>query len=275
MHQEFFQAILDHPDDDELRLVFADWLDEQGDPRGEFIRLQIMLAQLDEDDPRRLVVVDRLLEFDHLRRPDWQPPPRSGIRWGNLKRGLVQDVTIDVWEGFLAHAHELFQLAPIRTLHLRFPIEIDEMEQFAAWEGLRRLKALHISFNQLGDLGTEILVRSPYLDRLLLLDLRDNRIFEAGGRAIAASPYLQSLRILDLRDNRLRDNGTIALSLSPYLKSLIDLNLIENQIGDAGAEALAASPYLGGVQSLKLADNRIFVGGIEALRARFGDAVFI
>lgn len=34
------QAIYDHPADDERRLVYADWLSEQGDPRGEFIMLQ-------------------------------------------------------------------------------------------------------------------------------------------------------------------------------------------------------------------------------------------
>jgi len=47
MSQEnaFLQAILDDPDNDDLRLVYADWLEERGDPRGEFIRLQC--AKLD------------------------------------------------------------------------------------------------------------------------------------------------------------------------------------------------------------------------------------
>lgn len=37
----FRRAIQDRPDDDGPRQVFADWLDERGDPRGQFIRLQL------------------------------------------------------------------------------------------------------------------------------------------------------------------------------------------------------------------------------------------
>ena len=35
------RAVVDDPDDDHLRLIFADWMEECGDPRAEFIRLQI------------------------------------------------------------------------------------------------------------------------------------------------------------------------------------------------------------------------------------------
>ena len=42
----FLQAIRDSPDDDTPRLVFADWLTENGDAdRGEFIRVQCELAR--------------------------------------------------------------------------------------------------------------------------------------------------------------------------------------------------------------------------------------
>lgn len=40
---KLLQAILDNPEDDALRLVYADWLEERGDPRGEFIRVQVLL----------------------------------------------------------------------------------------------------------------------------------------------------------------------------------------------------------------------------------------
>ena len=53
-HDALFQAVLASPHDDAVRLVYADWLDEQGDaPRAEFIRLQIELSQAPSDDPRR------------------------------------------------------------------------------------------------------------------------------------------------------------------------------------------------------------------------------
>ncbi len=48
MREAFEHAILDDPDDLASYAAFADWLAEQGDPRGEFIRLQLAL----EDESR-------------------------------------------------------------------------------------------------------------------------------------------------------------------------------------------------------------------------------
>ena len=49
----FLKAIRKNPDDDTPRLTFADWLEKQGDPWGEFIRIQCALARMSEDDDRR------------------------------------------------------------------------------------------------------------------------------------------------------------------------------------------------------------------------------
>ncbi len=50
----FLAAIIDRPDDDSLRLVYADWLEEHGEQkRAEFIRVQLDLATLPEGDERR------------------------------------------------------------------------------------------------------------------------------------------------------------------------------------------------------------------------------
>lgn len=47
---ELLRTIIEFPDDDTPRLVFADWLDEHGDPeRAEFIRVQCELARLQRD----------------------------------------------------------------------------------------------------------------------------------------------------------------------------------------------------------------------------------
>jgi uncharacterized protein (TIGR02996 family) len=43
---ELLRAILDHPEDDDRRVVYADWLEENGQPeRAEFIRVQCELAK--------------------------------------------------------------------------------------------------------------------------------------------------------------------------------------------------------------------------------------
>ena len=51
-HDAFMRAIRAAPDDDAPRLVYADWLEENGDPmRAEFIRVQCTRARLPADDP--------------------------------------------------------------------------------------------------------------------------------------------------------------------------------------------------------------------------------
>jgi uncharacterized protein (TIGR02996 family) len=55
----FQKAMLDSPDDLDLRLVFADWLEERGDPRAELIRLTHELTQK-FDVPERREVESRL-----------------------------------------------------------------------------------------------------------------------------------------------------------------------------------------------------------------------
>jgi carbon storage regulator len=42
----FLRAIEANPDDETARLMFADWLEERGDPLGEFLRVRCCLAKL-------------------------------------------------------------------------------------------------------------------------------------------------------------------------------------------------------------------------------------
>lgn len=44
---EFLEAIQEDPGNHDIRLIYADWLEEQGDPRGELIRCCIEAAQHD------------------------------------------------------------------------------------------------------------------------------------------------------------------------------------------------------------------------------------
>ncbi|MBY0525379.1 MAG: SUMF1/EgtB/PvdO family nonheme iron enzyme [Gemmataceae bacterium] len=51
--EAFLQAMREQPDDIGLRMVFSDWLEERGDPRGELLRLSCILTQGSVDIPRR------------------------------------------------------------------------------------------------------------------------------------------------------------------------------------------------------------------------------
>ena len=87
----FLQAILDAPDDDAPRLLFADWLDEQGDPdRAEFIRVQIALERRAPPGLRR-----REQELLSLHESEWAAPVQGMATEWTFRRGFIDDVRTD------------------------------------------------------------------------------------------------------------------------------------------------------------------------------------
>jgi uncharacterized protein (TIGR02996 family) len=69
-HDAFLQAILDAPDDETPRLVYADWLEDNGDEaRGRLIRAQCAAARLDENDPRRKELEREAADLELRREP--------------------------------------------------------------------------------------------------------------------------------------------------------------------------------------------------------------
>jgi uncharacterized protein (TIGR02996 family) len=67
----FLQAILAAPADDVPRLVYADWLEDRGDPRAEFLRLSCKLTELAPTDPTASRLGARLNELALTLEPDW------------------------------------------------------------------------------------------------------------------------------------------------------------------------------------------------------------
>ena len=69
--EAFLRRIFEQPDDLPLRLVYADWLEEQGDARGELIRLRGELASLGSKDPRRVALQKREKQLAGQCDQDW------------------------------------------------------------------------------------------------------------------------------------------------------------------------------------------------------------
>jgi uncharacterized protein (TIGR02996 family) len=70
--QIFLQQIRQRPHDEAIRLVFADWLEEAGDPRAEFLRVDWLLAQRDRADVPRRQLLLRWRELREELPADWQ-----------------------------------------------------------------------------------------------------------------------------------------------------------------------------------------------------------
>src|SRR5438105_1256378 len=96
-HAAFLNAIRAAPEDDTARLVYADFLDEQGSPahaaRAEFIRVQIELARLPETDPFRPALEDHENYLLRTHEAAWLGElPKSITGWA-FERGFLTELT--------------------------------------------------------------------------------------------------------------------------------------------------------------------------------------
>ena len=89
------RAIREHPDDDLPRLVYADWLEEHGEPqRAEFIRSQVELARGVESEQRRQALRAREAELLETHAAGWTEPLAGLVRGWRFSRGFIERVTL-------------------------------------------------------------------------------------------------------------------------------------------------------------------------------------
>jgi uncharacterized protein (TIGR02996 family) len=77
--ESFLRAMLANPDDRVVRLVYADWLDEQSDSRGEYARLAARVAELPHEHAERPPLRKRMFELQP-QLPQWWAAIVGGLR---------------------------------------------------------------------------------------------------------------------------------------------------------------------------------------------------
>jgi uncharacterized protein (TIGR02996 family) len=123
MRDDFERAILDRPDDPFTYGVYADWLQEQGDPRGEFMAVQLALEDEAKSKEERDALRKREAELLAAHEREWlgelaplfldsvtvphrydeglDEIPKPEYQW---RRGFVSSVTAHLLTTSLAHA---------------------------------------------------------------------------------------------------------------------------------------------------------------------------
>ena len=259
----FIRMIRDKPDDDGPRLVFADWLEDQGDPdRAEFIRVQIELSRTDATLPRWFELTDRETELLQRHRQMWLNPFGNWVWEARFRRGMVEALQISA-ETFLHNWPELFDRLPIR--HLKLYDVAHHAAALAACPGLAAIHALDLarSFAEGAWLATFIV--SPHLHALQTLDLSGNYLVGQDVTTVFESHGLSSLRTLRLSHNAL--GGGSFLGITARLPRLETLDLSHNRLRPVGAQQLAAAPLLGGLRVLDLSSNELDAAGVHELTA--------
>lgn len=235
----------EEPDDWGSWLVYADWLSDRGDARGEIIALSYRLAQTGPAalrGPERSAVTDRIQEITRQNDPVW-------------RKGLVSTKrTKFEWRfGFLSEVS-----MPIRTASAR-----KKLARLLTHPSARLLRALDASQQDIYPSDLEPLLGEGLLAPFSEIRLAWNRLGSKGAQ-ILAKQSLPLLRGLDLWGNNLGDMGAAALASGGVLSPIRALNLRNNGIGPAGAVALAGA-RMPALERLALYDNPIDADGVEAL----------
>lgn len=233
-------------DDDAPRLVYADWLTEHADPRGEFIQLQCELKRpiwgaegyVATNDRTRLPANhveltqrEQVIFKKHAK--SWLAPIRSFIRKWNWRRGFLAQVTTG--PNFLDGASAVLRTHPIELLSL---------------EGMKA-----------SDLAKLAKTPLPFLENLSLCSQRISK--KAAG--FFASEHLSELSGLVLDGNDFGDDGLRIITHGSNLRALKHLSVCACRIEDPGIAALADSPVLEHLESLDIGTNQVTLAGYEAL----------
>jgi uncharacterized protein (TIGR02996 family) len=290
--QALMQAILEDPEDDLARLVYADWLEENGEQeRAEFIRAQVELARFigdgsDADALARFLhpLTLAMVEWDRLEpvlaerarlRARARELLRNGDTWSvrvegleNVKfeftRGFPSRVIVRSLDSFLAQADQVFRAAPVHELEVSFQ-SLAEVRDLIRSGHLRRISELKVT----GFLGEEegaqmlrLLGESPDVagvKRLTATGDADNALPLV--RALEAGRGWGDLEQLDLEFRRaslesieLDPASARILGWAPHLKNLRDLTLNWFALSSPFAVETLASSFPA-LESLRLGES--------------------
>jgi uncharacterized protein (TIGR02996 family) len=234
--QALFQAVLDAPEDDAPRLVYADWLEDHGQAeRGQLIRVQCELARLPASDPQRQRLQRQEVSLLRGRKKQWKAelPVLRGVRWGDFERGFVAEAVVQSSFMFHRHARRIVAAMPLQVLRLR---RVEALRAVGNSPCVQHLRELHVVDQRISSEVIRQLTASPHLGKLEVLDLADNQLEDAGAAVIARTGRFPSLSVLDLSGNGLGPEGARSLAGSRNLtRTLTSLRLARNSRVDAAA----------------------------------------
>lgn len=272
--QAFLQAIVDNPDDDAPRLIFADWLEERGDKdsraRAEFIRVQFALRDLPPEHPLRPQLEERERDLLLAYEKSWLAPLQSQCRVDRCSfgRGFVEGVRLRL-DHLAEDGDKLFALTPIQDICVYFYGSESEYEKnlktITASPYLRRVRGLHFAY--LSGFG----LRGPSLQGLLSsAHLSTLRVFSFSRYAspdvvphfLDTASFLPGLRELRLDGPAVDTHGLQQLLGSSRLASLTTLDIKSYSPNPVEMEAIANSPFLDRLETLHWTENG---GGLSSI----------
>lgn len=259
--EALLQAIYANPDEDTPRLVYADWLQENGnDERAEFIRVECQAERTDRNSPIYLPLLRRSSRLLADNKVSWFGPLSDEDIIIMTRRGFIEGVAISA-DSFVAFADALGAYAPLlRDVHAN---EGSDWRAFFASPLMPAIRRLSFADGIFGSFAAEELAASENITALVDLNLDRQPLGYAAMEALAEAP-LRGLEKLSVAESEVEDGVATVLFTNRSLANLRELDLSENGLTDETCSALAAADF-GRLERLALCNNHITADGIAAL----------
>jgi uncharacterized protein (TIGR02996 family) len=283
------KAILDAPDEDTPRLVFADFIEERNESeRAEFIRSQVEAARLPETKQAASKPGRRAAALLKKHGEEWRTAVGLRPKEGVYHRGFLTRVFIFTPD-FALRAPALLSREPAEiTLDLLHVVKEDDTPVSPEWVDLLannvNLRAVVKINSHAGGFGAERftrLMRSPHLVNLREIALFEDVVGFEGVRAIADAPAPFKLERLDLNtaiqdedatETKVAVEAVKLIATAQRLAALRELSLLFNGLGERSVKALLKSKTLSKTLKLEFDEHEFEVDEFEeelAKRFRF------
>lgn len=280
IEQPMLDAIVASPRDDGPRLVYADFLMERQDPRGDFIRMQCDSAALPLGH-RRNELERRAAELLHHHKAKWAP---GGLEW-RFVRGFPATVklaasvlqthaslleSVPTFEGLELNFHGVtealaaawvrqFKLPVFqrcRSLRLTWHVPVTVVLALTEQAWLSKLESLQISWVSLGPPAWKALGECAPVRNVKTLDLGLSGATDETFVELSAQPWPRVER-LRLSNNQLGTRTCEVLARSNAWSSVKHLDLSWNRVGKKGGAVLAASPLISQLETLDFSHDQV------------------
>ncbi len=284
IRESFVLAIADQPGDDSHRLIFADWLDDHGEPeRAAFIRASCEAATKRPGTRRRAELLDQADDLRARHEADWLGEWRDRLLDWDFSRGFLNRVRLTA-NTFLAHGEDLFRREPVGRVELvndtGNALDADAVRAVVAHPAfvfVRDCAILPHAFLATTPLNVWMaaLVANPRVTRLRRLgpigdsfnyDSAPNSdgdgIDQASFTAFCQAGHLRTLRHLDLTVERInahvsRDWLIPTLARASFAGSLRTLILAGTGVTAAGFQQVATDAAFAGLARLDLRHSQV------------------
>ncbi len=226
-------AIAANPDDDTVRLAYADFLDEQGGDsnvaRAEFIRIHIRLVRQRDAEAEAELLRFRLDQLQQQWNQVWLKDMPEGLTMlSDYRRGFVSRAS--ALASAFPPSRDDPRLLLIAELDLTVDVPASRLREIVTHQMFSRLVALRVkSALPIGFPGARMLAEGDY-PRLERLSLARLGIGNIGLKAVCESWGFPRLRQLALSDNHITDVGAETLLNSHLAARLRYVSLGGNEI---------------------------------------------